>query len=133
MRRVRCFTLLLGCCLVAMLGIRTHAEDVDGGGSVGPFAFAAVCGQYPGVAVESESITVTTTAEALSVAVVNGEYSVNGGPYTAEPGTVSHGQTVSVRHLAASGESPLNSTVLTIGGRSALFTSSTEPCLRGTW
>jgi hypothetical protein len=96
------------------------------------FAFTAVCGQPPGILVESDSITVTGIADPVPVTVVNGEYSINGGPYTAEAGTVAYGQTVAVRHTTATADDTTTSTLLTVGGRSAPFTSSTGPCLRGT-
>jgi hypothetical protein len=118
-------------CLLVIIGVQSFANDFDGGTS-GSVSFPAVCGQYPGVLVESSSIAVTNIAEPVPIAVINGEYSINGGAYTAEPALVSYGQTVSVRHVAASGDETMKSTVLTIGGMSATFTSSTEPCLRGT-
>lgn len=117
--------------LLAIIGVHAFASDFDGG-PTGSFSFPAVCGQYPGVLVESSSIAVTNIAEPVPITAINGEYSINGGDYTAEPGVVSYGQTVSFRHLAASGEETMKSTVLTIGGMSGVFTSSTEPCLRGT-
>ncbi len=118
-------------CLLVIIGVHAFADDFDGG-TPGSVSFPAVCGQYPGVLVESSSIAVTNIAEPVPISAINGEYSINGGDYTAEPGVVSYGQTVSVRHVAASGDETMKSTVLAIGGMSAVFTSSTEPCLRGT-
>lgn len=117
--------------LLVIIGVHAFANDFDGG-TTGSVSFPAVCGQYPGVLVESGSIAVTNIAEPVPISTSNGEYSVNGGDYTTEPGVVSYGQTVSVRHVAASGDETMKSTILTIGGMSAVFTSSTEPCLRGT-
>jgi hypothetical protein len=118
--------------LIVMIAMQALADEFDGVGMPGSFSFSAVCGQYPGVLVESGSVTVTEITDPVTVSVVNGEYSINGGPYTAEPGTVSYGQTLSVRHTAATGEETMKSTVLVVGGRSAAFTSNTGPCLRGT-
>jgi len=115
--------------LVGLVGIALSTETAEG---PAPITFAELCGQYPGVLVESESISVMGIQEPVAIRVINGEYSINGGIYTAEPGMVEFGQRVAVRHTTASGEEASTSTVLIVGGVSATFTSSTGPCLRGT-
>jgi hypothetical protein len=97
-----------------------------------PFSFTDTCGHAPGVLVESGSITVTGISEPAQISVSNGEYSINGGPYTSADSTVEFGQTVSVRHTTPPAEDSVIGTELFIGGATATFTSTTGPCLRGT-
>lgn len=74
----------------------------------------------------SNAITVTGINQPASVEVANGEYSVNGGPYTAAAGTVSAGDDIRVRHSSAVTFGALTDSTLTIGGVSAVFSSVTE-------
>lgn len=83
--------------------------------------------------VTSETFTVTGNRVAAPITVANGEYAIGGtggtGVFTSEPGTVTAGQTVTVRHLsAATGETAVV-TSLNIGGVSAVFTSVTAEIL----
>jgi hypothetical protein len=58
--------------------------------------------------------------------VTNGEYSIDGGPFTSAVGTITNGQSVQVRHTANVAFDAQTDTVLTIGGLSATFSTTTK-------
>lgn len=108
-------------------GTFTSVTANDGGPDTTPdaFSFARQTGVAPGSAVVSNAITVSGINAPAAISVTGGEYSIDGGAFTAAAGTVTNGQSVRVRHVAAT--TPLTETVtpLTIGGVSAAFTSTT--------
>jgi agarase len=69
----------------------------------------------------SAAITISGINAAAQVTVTNGEYSINGGAFTAAAGTVSNGQSIVVRVQAGSGWSAASRATLTVGGVSAEF------------
>src|SRR5689334_16372929 len=87
-----------------MAGFARTDVSTDPGTNPAPFSFTSTCGQSPGIIVESDSITVTGISSPVPISIRNGEYSINGGPYTSQAGTVSNGQIVSVRHTTAPGD-----------------------------
>ena len=78
------------------------------------------------VVVESNEITVAGIDSAASIIITGGEYSVNGGAYTSASGTINNGNTVKVRHTSSATVNTSTDTMLTIGGVSDTFTSTTE-------
>lgn len=75
--------------------------------------------------ITSDAITVLGTNESTAVTITGGTYSRNGGAYTAAAGLAYPGDIFTVRHTSsASGQTAVN-TVLTIGGVSDTFTSTT--------
>ena len=64
-----------------------------------------------------------TTAAAITVS--NGEYRINAGSWVTTAGTVVNGDQVTVRHTSSSTPYTAVNTVLTIGGVSDTFTSTT--------
>lgn len=60
------------------------------------------------------------------VTVTGGTYSINGGTYTSDAGTAENDDEISVRHTSSSSSETAVNTVLTIGGVSDTFTSTTE-------
>jgi hypothetical protein len=89
------------------------------------FSFTDQTGVDLDTEIESNSITVAGISEPAAISITGGEYSVNGGAYTSAAGTVNDGDDVTVRHTSASAEGTAVSTVLTIGGVSDTFTSTT--------
>ena len=82
----------------------------------------------PGILSTSNAITVTGIDSPTPIAVSgdpSSEYSVNGGPFTSAPGTVNDGDTVVVRHLSSTTFGASVDTLLSIGGVSDTFTSTT--------
>lgn len=60
------------------------------------------------------------------VTITGGTYSKNEGTYTSDAGTAANGDTFTVRHTSSGSNSTAVNTVLTIGGVSDTFTSTTE-------
>ncbi|MDH5387170.1 MAG: DUF1566 domain-containing protein, partial [Gammaproteobacteria bacterium] len=74
---------------------------------------------------ESAPITVAGINSASAISITGGEYRIDGGAYTSVDGTVSNGQSVTVRHTSSAGFVTATDTTLTIGGVSDLFTTTT--------
>ena len=75
--------------------------------------------------ITSAAITVSGINAATAISISGGTYSINGGAYTSASGTVTNGQTVTVRHTSSASNSTATNTTLTIGGVSDVFTSTT--------
>jgi len=80
-----------------------------------PFLLSAVSGVAPGAVVESAAFTVKGITVAVPISVAGGEYSVDGGAYTAVDGTVSAGQVVKVRVTASPLANDLRTATITVG------------------
>ncbi len=61
----------------------------------------------------------------VPVSVSNGEYSINGGPFTSAPGTIVSGQKLRVRLTAAAQTNTLTTMTATVGERTASFSVGT--------
>ncbi|QJR13383.1 InlB B-repeat-containing protein [Usitatibacter palustris] len=91
-----------------------------------PFAFAPLAGQARSTLVQSAAITLRGFNEWTPISIVGGEYSIGcTGTFTASTATISYGQTVCVRHTSSASYATVTTTTLTIGGVSAVFTSTT--------
>jgi subtilisin-like proprotein convertase family protein len=74
----------------------------------------------------SNAVSITGIDTPAPVSVVGGEYSIGcGSAFTTNPGTITNGQTVCVRHVSAAANSATSNTTLTIGGVADTFTSTT--------
>lgn len=80
----------------------------------------------------TQSATITSAAVVISginiasaVTVSGGTWNKNGGAYTAGAGTVVAGDSVTVRHTSSVSLNATTQTTLTVGGVSAIFTSTT--------
>ena len=81
--------------------------------------------------VTSAAITVSGIDAETAISVTGGTYSINDGAYTSSAGTVTDGQTVTVRHTSSSNNATAVNTELTIGGVTDTFTSTTEEIIVG--
>ena len=91
-----------------------------------PFTFDPVTANVvPGAPVESAPIQVQGVEVATPISVSQGEYSINSGAFTSQPGAVNNGDWVQVRQTAGSNWGETTSAVLTIGGLSAPFAVTT--------
>ena len=89
------------------------------------FSFSPVTDAARDEWVDSESVTIMGLSAATDVSITGGEYSVDGGSYSGTSGTVSDGQTVSVRVRASSDFATETLATLTVGGVSADFRVTT--------
>ncbi|HXG27314.1 MAG TPA: hypothetical protein VNJ47_00505, partial [Nevskiales bacterium] len=90
-----------------------------------PFSFTSVSGVSQNTVVSSNVVTITGIDAPAPVSVSNGEYRIDGGAWTSVSGSITNGQTVQVRHTSASTANSVTETVLTIGGVSGKFRSTT--------
>lgn len=90
-----------------------------------PFSFTAQSGVALSAVATSNSITVSGITTTTTIAVSGGTYSKNGGAYTSTAGTVSNGDTVTVRQTASSSYNTKTTVTLLIGGVPGLFDVTT--------
>lgn len=89
------------------------------------FGFTDQTGIALSTLTESAAITVAGIDSAAAISVSGGEYQVNGGAWVSGAGTVSNADTVKVRHTSSGSYSTATNTVLTIGGVSDTFSTTT--------
>ena len=99
--------------------------DDDGDRSPDPFSFPPVTNAAQGSVETSAATVVTGINTATPISVTGGSYSINSGPFTAAPGTVTAGQSVRVQLTAASAPNTTSVATLTIGNASAAFSVTT--------
>ncbi|HBG07053.1 MAG: hypothetical protein A2075_22085 [Geobacteraceae bacterium GWC2_58_44] len=74
----------------------------------------------------SAPLTVSITGASVAISVTGGDYSINDGPFTSDAGIVKNGERVTVQHTSANGTTETTvTTTLTVGGKSATFTTTT--------
>ena len=77
--------------------------------------------------ITSAAIQVTGIDTAAAITVTGGEYDINGsGTFVSTEGTVNNGETVRARHTSSASYLTATNTVVTIGGVSDTFTSTTR-------
>lgn len=89
------------------------------------FTFLDQTGVAVSSPITSAAIVVTGINAAAAISITGGTYSINGGSFTSSPGTVVNNDSVVVRHTSSGSQSTAVNTVLTIGGVSDTFTSTT--------
>lgn len=78
------------------------------------FAFTDQTGVPLSTLTESNSVTVSGIAAPASISITGGEYRIGAGSYTLAPGTVSNGETVTVRQTSSASFSTTTNATLTI-------------------
>jgi hypothetical protein len=107
----------------------TTAAPVDT--TPAPFSFTDQTGVTTSTVITSAAVTITGINSPAAVTIAGGTYSINGGGFTANAGTISNGNTVQVRHTSAATAGTATNTLLTVGGLSDTFTSTTEGVAAG--
>ncbi|MBA4286821.1 MAG: hypothetical protein C0434_14950 [Xanthomonadaceae bacterium] len=107
--------------VVATLNLSGTSADFavrtrDGSTVPSPFSFPATTDAEPGAAAISDSVIVTGLESPAAISVAGGQYSINGGPFTAAAGTVADLDAVRVQQIAANGFATTTVATLTIGG-----------------
>lgn len=103
----------------------THQEPA-GSNAPNPFAFAPRTSVALSTVVTSTATTVYGINAPAPISIVDGEYSVNGGPFTSAPGTVQNRDRVAVRLMSAATTGTLRRAALTVGGVTAPFDVTTH-------
>jgi len=102
-----------------------------GGGSKSPdtkpdsFSFAAKNDQPSSEWVTSNSVTIKGISKAVDVTVQGGEYAIAGGTYTAQAGTISNGQTLSLRGMTSDGFGKTTTVTVKVGSATESFAITT--------
>lgn len=91
------------------------------------FTFADRFNVATSTEITSDPITVAGIDAAADITVTGGTYSINGGAFTADPGTVVNGDSVRARHTSSASAATATNTAVTIGGVSDTFSSTTAP------
>lgn len=95
------------------------------------FSFADQIGVAQSVTITSDPITVTGINAAATISVTGGTYDINGsGSFTSSAGTVNNGDTVRARHTSSASYGTATNTIVTIGGVSDTFTSTTPAAVQ---
>jgi len=92
-----------------------------------PFPFTPKPGVSTSTPTESDPVTISGINGQAYTYVSNGEWSKNGGAYTATNGYVENGDTVRLRHTSAPSIDTSVNTTLYITGVGSIFTSTTAP------
>lgn len=108
---------------LALWGIQAQAAAKDTKPDV--FTFADQTGVALATVITSAPITVTGINAASAISVSGGKYSRNGGTFTTARGTVYNGDSIRVQHTSSASHNTTTHTVLTIGGVSDTFSSTT--------
>ena len=110
----------------ASWSVTSFSFTLTGDATPDAFAFAAKSNVATSATTTSETITITGLTMPAPIAVAGGQYSIGCDmTFTTAPGTIANGQTVCVRHTASSSFGATVTTVLTIGGVSGSFSSTT--------
>lgn len=91
------------------------------------FSFSDQSGVALSSTITSAPVTITGIDAAADITVSGGTYSINGGAFTASAGVVDNGDEVRARHTSSASYLTATNTVVTIGGVSDTFTSTTTP------
>ncbi|MCE3252722.1 MAG: hypothetical protein K0Q67_1742, partial [Cellvibrio sp.] len=91
------------------------------------FTFTPAVGAELGSVHVSNIITIGGIETAVAISITGGEYSINGGAFTSAVGTVTNGQTISVRVVAPAGTELTQNAVVSIGGVSGTYAVTTIP------
>jgi len=98
------------------------------------FGWSAQTGVASATTVTSDSVALSglTTVTGIRISgAADSSYSINGGPFTSTPGSVVNGDSITVRHTSASAAATTVTSVLTIGGVTGEFSSTTAALVPG--
>jgi len=105
--------------------VTTRAADT----SPDAYAFTAIDGTALLTAQVSNAITVSGIEVPTLISVINGEYSINGGPFVTPVGIIANGDSLRVRHTSSDRPGTTTVTTVTIGNLSAQFRTTTAAAI----
>jgi hypothetical protein len=105
-----------------VFSVTTLAEDT----TPNAFSFTDQSGVAQSSFIESLAVTIDGINVPAPISVTGGEYSIDGGAYTSNAGTVQQGQTVKLRVLSADDYATTTSATLVVGAVNDTFDVTTE-------
>lgn len=96
-----------------------------GSDAVASFSFLALFNVPLSSEQDSNTILASGNTIAAAISITDGQYNINGGSFTASPGTVNNGDIVQVKQTSSGSNSTLTTATLTIDGQSAGFDVTT--------
>lgn len=96
------------------------------GSSPDPIRFADVADAYPRLAVISNAASISGLSGAVPVTVAGGAYSINGLPFTEQPGTASNGDSIRLYVLPGPMLNDVAQAVLSVGDSVSTFSVTTQ-------
>ena len=90
------------------------------------FTLAAVTDAELSTVVESQEVTITGIDTSVDVSISYGQYSIDSGSYTSDPGSLNNGSKIKVKHTSSDDYSTKLESVLTVGEASSIFSSTTK-------
>jgi hypothetical protein len=103
--------------------VRTFDQDADT--TPNAFSFDDQTNAPLGTVIVSNTIAITGINTPTSVSITGGEYQIEDGEWTNAPGSITPDQALTVRHTSSSSVATATNTVVTVGGVSDTFTSTT--------
>jgi hypothetical protein len=107
--------------LTVPFSVTTGAADT----SPDPINFAAQINVPLSTLVVSNTVTISGINAPTPISVIGGEYSIDGGAFTAVAGTVNNGQAVQVRQTSAATSETTTNAFLQVGDQNATFSVTT--------
>lgn len=109
-----------------VIAVNNCLNWTSGNTTVNPFSFAPKTGVPLTTEILSNSILVTGNDVPVPISITGGQYSINGGAFTASAGTVNPNDSVVVEVLSSGSTNTATSCTLTISSTSATFTATTK-------
>jgi len=103
-----------------------YSGTISSGATPDPFTFTYQIGDPLNTTETSNPITVSGINTPTPISITDGTYSINGGAYTSDAGTVNNGDTVTVGVNSSSSPGTMVNATLTIGGVSGIFSVTTS-------
>lgn len=91
------------------------------------YSYTATTNAELSAVITSAPVTISGINTATQVSITGGEYSVNGGAFTSVAGTVTNGQSITIRLTAPAANSTSASAQLNVGSVVGTFTVTTKP------
>lgn len=94
------------------------------------FSFTDSQGVEPSTVITSDTTSITGITTPISISIQNGQYSINGNPFTNAAATVNNNDSVTLQHTASSDFDTATQTILKVGEMEQTFTSTTKSAPR---
>jgi hypothetical protein len=119
--------------VVTIGGVSDTFTSTTGDATPAAFTFVDQADVAPGVVITSAAVVLSGLTISSPISVTGGEYSIDGAAFTSSPGTVVNGSSIRARNTSSATHSTAVDTVVTVGGVSDTFTSTSWPTDESWW